>query len=162
MHCSNERSAIKNVDSSEKYQPSRGLQQVPRPGSDRVLASGLGILGVLGLAVVFWFPPIEHPFYPGCSFFDATGLHCPGCGGFRAWHDLLHGRVLSAFRKNAMAVTLLPGLVIYWYVRRFMVRGERIPNLFQSPRWLAFLAMVVLAFGFLRNLPWGPFRWFAP
>lgn len=34
-------------------------------------------------------------------------IYCPGCGGTRAIIALLHGRVLEAFRYNALVVVCI-------------------------------------------------------
>ncbi|MDZ4848944.1 MAG: DUF2752 domain-containing protein [Pirellulaceae bacterium] len=119
-------------------------------------------LGLVALAIVFWFPPLEHRFYPRCAFHDLTGLHCPGCGGFRAWHNLLNGQILSALRMNALAVTLLPGLVAWLFYQRFWFHKGDFWTLQASPRMHLLMAGLVIAFGFLRNIPLFPFNWLAP
>ena len=43
---------------------------------------GAAVLGAG--AVVFFFNPSTHGFYPVCLFHELTGLNCPGCGGTRA------------------------------------------------------------------------------
>ena len=56
------------------------------------------ILGAtaLGLAaLVFFFNPATHHFYPVCQFHRLTGLNCPGCGMTRALFALLHGKFLD-------------------------------------------------------------------
>ena len=116
----------------------------------------------MALAVLFWFPPLEHAFYPKCAFYEVTGLHCPGCGGFRAWHELLHGRLLRALHMNVLAVTLLPGLVIWLVFHRVFLRASDVVGLRATRRIIIFCGFFVLAFGLLRNIPWGPFRWLAP
>ncbi len=131
-------------------------------GWDVLLWTTLLILGSLALAVVFWFPPLEYSFYPRCAFHDVTGLHCPGCGGFRAWHELLHGRWFNALRMNALAVILLPGVMIWLIFRRILVYDGGLWRRRMAPRIVVLLAVIVLAFGVLRNIPWGPFQWLAP
>ena len=53
------------------------------------------VLGATALgagAVVFFFNPSTHGFYPVCLFHKLTGWNCPGCGGTRAAYALLHGQ----------------------------------------------------------------------
>lgn len=66
------------------------------------------------LAVVYWFPPAEHSFYPRCPFYAVTHRLCPGCGGTRALHELLHLNVLGALHYNAL-VTMLAPLALAWF-----------------------------------------------
>jgi hypothetical protein len=119
------------------------------------------LLGLAGAcAILFFFKPGQHWFYPVCHFHTLTGLHCPGCGSSRALHELLHGNLLAALRLNALLVLCLAGLAglgarfVRARLRRqratFSVRGG----------WLwAFLCAAVV-FTLLRNLP--AFAWLAP
>lgn len=53
---------------------------------------------------------------PGCSFRRLTGLSCPGCGGTRAVHALLHGDWQAAWSYNMFLwVSVL--LLVEEYVR---------------------------------------------
>ncbi len=162
MAMSNDEFTQTNVTQSNEARRKYSVSPMSLTRWESVLYGGLFCLGIAALWVVFWFPPTEHPFYPRCAFHDVTGLHCPGCGGFRAWHDLLHGRLLSALRMNALAVTLLPGLLIWLFLQRILrLRGD-FWTLQASPSIQILLALTVLVFGLVRNIPWGPFRWFAP
>lgn len=54
--------------------------------------------------VVYAFDPVTAGFFPHCIFHELSGLQCPGCGGTRAMHALLHGDVAGAIRFNAFLV----------------------------------------------------------
>jgi hypothetical protein len=108
---------------------------------------------LLGGAVLYLFPPAEHSFYPRCIFHALTGLQCPGCGGTRALHELLHFHVAAAWGYNAM-ITVLAPLAFAWFVAwyRSMVWGPRMP-VFRFPRAAMVGAyFVVLLFGIARNV----------
>jgi hypothetical protein len=118
---------------------------------------------VAGLATVtaffFLFNPAEYPVFPRCLFQSLTGWQCPGCGGQRALHQLLHGHILEALRLNALVVILLP--VGLWLGLREGVRaatGRTWPAVFNHIGWLWVLAGMVVVFGLARNLPLGPWR----
>lgn len=113
------------------------------------------ILGVATLSVLYFFNPVEHALYPKCMLHRLTGLDCPGCGGLRATHQLLHGNLLAAFQLNPLLMCLLP-LGAYFGLRHivFLRTGRLWRQPFRSPRWIALLAAVVIAFGVLRNFPW--------
>ncbi len=152
---------------SKRMHASDSDKEIPRKST--VLSPGIVLvwpavllLAALALGTVFLFAPLEHTFYPKCGFYQLTGLHCPGCGGFRAWHELLHGRWLTALHMNALAVTLLPGLVFWVVFQRVFERARDVAGLRLTPRIVIFWSVFVLAFGILRNIPWGPFRWLAP
>ena len=148
----------------------QGLSQsairVPPRYSDGIRISILPILLVFlalaaGGAVLFLFDPSQHAFYPFCYFYRTTGLLCPGCGGLRAVHQLLHGHFLTAFRLNALFVSSTPFLG--WFgVRCVIARLQKQPPPAIRPAWLwtAFALMVI--FGVARNLPFAHLAGLAP
>jgi len=117
----------------------------------------LGVLVILGSALLLHrFNPIEHGFYPKCMFHVMTGLDCPGCGGLRAAHQLLHGNVRAALELNPLLVCMLPiagAFTLQWLIARAQ-SGRRSVMLLQKPMVLWSFAIVVITFGLLRNLPW--------
>lgn len=70
------------------------------------LGAAAGVLAACLL--LYFFNPEQVPIYPQCPFRKWTGLDCPGCGGLRAMHQLLHGNVMAALRLNAFVVLLIP------------------------------------------------------
>ena len=105
----------------------------PKTTAAPSLAFFMGIVlaaAVLGSgAVLFFFNPGTHGFYPVCLFHKLTGLNCPGCGGTRAAYQLLHGHLLNALRDNALFILTLIAL---------MVRGLglwRAKFAISPPRW---------------------------
>ena len=109
------------------------------------------------LALLFFFAPEHYPFYPRCLFHMLTGLDCPGCGGLRAAHRLLHGDVAGAFAFNPLLVLLAP--VLGWYLLGWTVRettGRAWPHPFRQRLWIWILLGVLVAFSVWRNLPSGP------
>lgn len=85
--------------------------------------------------------------YPTCPWHAVTGLWCPGCGGLRAAHDLAHGQLAPAVGENALAVLLLPVLVVGLVTGRDRPRRRRL--------LLLVGAALAVAFTVLRNLPAG-------
>jgi len=69
-------------------------------------------------AVLFFFDPAKHGFYPICLFHSLTGLNCPGCGATRSAYQLLHGHLLRALQDNALFVLTLAALTAQgaWFV----------------------------------------------
>jgi hypothetical protein len=112
---------------------------------------GIAILGAG--AVVFFFNPSTHGFYPICLFHKLTGWNCPSCGGTRSVYALLHGNIPLALKDNALFVVLLAAAVvrgIWLAVEKFQGQpvGEFLPA---KTLWL--LLIVAAIFTVLRNLP---------
>lgn len=126
--------------------------------SGRWLAA-LGLALAVGAAILLYLHrPAGQYFYPRCSLHASTGLLCPGCGGLRASHELLHGRVLEALRSNALLVLGLPTLAGWTVWRR--ARSRPVLALSSAGVWWVFGG--VLVYTILRNLPGAPFHWLAP
>src|SRR6266550_1487519 len=94
--------------------PPRIGETGPRTGHWLILPYAVLVACV---AVLYFFNPAEHGFYPSCLFYKTTGLLCPGCGTLRAVHQLLHGHIAAAFRLNALFVLSIPVLG-WWLVSR--------------------------------------------
>jgi Protein of unknown function (DUF2752) len=111
-------------------------------------------------AMLFFFDPAKHGFYPICLFHSLTGLNCPGCGGTRAAYQLLHGHLLRALHDNALFVLALAVLAI-WSVRLMVQKMRNQPVRFEVPAraWGWFLGGALL-FTVLRNIP--AFAWLSP
>ena len=122
-----------------------------RPTTSRYAT--LGTAGILGGALVYVGvrdPHVAGFGFPTCPFHLLTGWNCPGCGGLRMTHDLLHGDFAAAVTDNAFLLVGLPLLAV-WLV----VRAGRD----QSPMPRAAILTVVLAavtWTVVRNLPGFP------
>ncbi len=125
----------------------------------------IAVLGAVGLVVLARIDPAGHPWFPKCFFYEATGLHCVGCGITRALHALLHFRFGEALSQNPLVVLCLP-LIFYGVVIEVAawVGGNR----YKGPRvrwpgW-AYWPLLITVFGywFLRNVPVWPFTLLAP
>ena len=126
----------------------------PREGWSLALLTLLLCAGLL----LFYFldPAASHGFWV-CPFHRLTGWYCPGCGGQRALHELLHGRFAAAFQLNPFAMVLFLPLAGYAYAAYALrvLGGVRLPGMaVRNGQVIALLAAMAL-FGILRNL-WGP------
>ena len=111
-------------------------------------------------AILFFFDPAKHGFYPLCLFHSLTGWNCPGCGATRAAYQLLHGHLLRALHDNALFVLTLAALAAQsaWLV---MKKIQNQPVAFVvSPKTLWALLVIAFVFTGLRNLP--AFAWLSP
>jgi len=128
--------------------------RLPKKGTTHFYWLLLG--GLVGAAILFHFPPDEYRFYPRCLLYTLTGLQCPGCGGLRAAHHLLHGEFASAFQLNPLLISLLPGvaLILLACVLKRTTGRDWLHSI-RWPFWLWLLLAVVVAFAIARNLPPG-------
>lgn len=127
--------------------------QQQRPSLAVFAAATLVFVAIAGSAILYFFDPTKHSFYPACQFHLLTGLYCPGCGATRASYQLLHGNLLAALRDNALFVLSLPALAargIWVWNRR--QHGQPVRFVIPPAALWTFLA-VALVFVVLRNLP---------
>ena len=88
--------------------------------------AALGLVGVLGLAYLAVANPHDSSvLMPKCPTKFVTGLDCPGCGGLRMTHDLLHGDLVSAAHSNIFLLGMIPVTgVLGWRYARARWQGE--------------------------------------
>jgi len=108
--------------------------------------------------------PNQPGHYPSCPIRFLTGRWCPGCGGLRAIHDLLHGNVVAAVSANLVVVLMVPVAILLWgrwLLTRSAVIGTESRLNRPVPPWLLWSVLAgVLLFWVLRNLP--ATAWLAP
>src|SRR5918993_2510711 len=124
----------------------------------------LGTLAALGAvtAYVAAVDPSEGGVWPPCPSRVLLGFDCPGCGGLRGTHDLLHGDVVAAMDHNLLVPVVLAvaGLSLALWLLPLVGRPAR---RLAPPRWLATAAVVVVTlFTALRNLPVPGLEWLGP
>lgn len=136
----------------------------PAPERREPLALLLLAAGALGALYYLVDPAAGSGLFWACPFHKITGLHCPGCGGQRALHELLHGRITAALSANALAVLLVFPAVFAAAAAHVLnslgLARVRPPQ--PGNRGLLLLGVVALAFAVLRNLPVPPLDWLAP
>lgn len=120
-------------------------------------------LTALALMILFSFDPSHFGFYPRCWMYACTGLYCPGCGGLRATHHLLHGELLLALRCNPLFILALPWLAwqATWRSLHFFRKGTW-PEVDFNGRTVFWLIAVMVVFSVLRNIHGAPFIYLAP
>lgn len=121
-------------------------------GPNRVYAAlGTGALLTGALAYIGLADPHRPGFiFPGCPFRALTGWDCPGCGGLRMTHDLLHGDLAAAATDNVFALIGLPLLAVW-----LLVRWRRGQPLMPPAATVTFIALVV-TWTVMRNWPGFP------
>ncbi|MEV5436329.1 DUF2752 domain-containing protein [Streptomyces sp. NPDC052682] len=115
-----------------------------------VLAAVAGAFAYVGAV-----DPNEPGHYPACPLLRLTGLYCPGCGGLRSAHAVVHGDLLAALHDNAAAVLGYLGCAVLWAVWVVhAVRGRPL-RIEPRPAHLWSVGALVLVFTVVRNLPFG-------
>ncbi|MGW7273315.1 DUF2752 domain-containing protein [Streptomyces sp. NPDC054864] len=128
----------------------------------RRLAVPIGVLGsvIAAFAYVGTVDPNEPGHYPACPLLRLTGVFCPGCGGLRSAHAVVHGDFTTALGANALAVVgfgLFALLWTLWAARA--ARGRRLRIELGSVH-LYGIGVLVAVFTLVRNLPFG--AWLHP
>jgi hypothetical protein len=128
------------------------------------LLVALIVATLVGAAYLFRTDPSVTSIFGGCHFRAATGYYCPGCGGTRAMHALLHLRVGQAMGLNPMvfgAIGLF--LILANVIARELVGAKYpIPNV-EIPSWAGWsLGGLVFVFWLVRNIPAWPFTLLTP
>ncbi len=121
------------------------------------------ILAVIVLTVTaYYFYYNSLGFLPNfqCVFNRATGLYCPGCGGQRAFHALLHGHILTAAHNNLLIFLVLPIVSIKLFEE--LIGKKIFSETFYSRKFLLPLLVFFILFSLLRNIPAEPFKYLAP
>ncbi|HEY2787596.1 MAG TPA: DUF2752 domain-containing protein [Fimbriiglobus sp.] len=117
-----------------------------------------------GLYVLAVVPPTTSSWYPPCMLHATTGLHCPGCGLTRAVHAALNGNFSQAFAYNVLAPVFLAvagfaAVKSLWY----WTWGTNPPQNRETSKWIPIgIAVCLVLFGILRNIPAYPFTLLAP
>lgn len=128
----------------------------------KLYMTAIGILILVAVLLYYFYsndPSDKENIYLSCTFKDFTGLDCPGCGGQRSVHHLLHFEWAEAFRYNAFFVLLTPYLAILFYyeIRRMFWKIPKPRNFLTSNKMLWIFLISLLVFGIIRNLPFYPF-----
>jgi Protein of unknown function (DUF2752) len=112
-------------------------------GTGAVLAGGLAYVGLVD-------PHRSGSLFPPCPFKLLTGWECPGCGGLRMTHDLLHGDLAAAVMDNLFLLVGIPLLAAFALWRRR--HGQRVLTVPVG----AVVVVAAVAWTVVRNLPGFP------
>ncbi len=136
-----------------------------RWGNRIVVVLVAAVVVPLGVSLLYHYSPTDSAnyFYPGCTFNQLTGLHCPGCGATRCCYALVHGDLEQAFAWNPLFVLMLPIMVLVAIRSAYtMWTGRRIFH-FRTPGWATKLLVgALIGFWIGRNIPIYPLDRLAP
>ena len=123
------------------------------------------LAAALVAVVLLWkFDPVTAGFFPPCIFHKVTDLYCPGCGATRACDALIEGELGKAFRYNPLFIVCFPFVI--FFLGRSVWFGVVKNKEFEVPeslsKYLMVLAIVVVAYGVVRNLPLDELSWMRP
>lgn len=130
--------------------------------AERRAACTVAVLAACAVALMI-VDPARAAWLPRCPVYVLFDLYCPGCGATRAMHLLLRGDLVGAAAMNAPSLLLLPALgavlLAQWLAPTS--RLARLPARITA-RGAVGIALGLLLYGLLRNLPWPAFAWMAP
>lgn len=140
------------------------LSESPRPRRSWALWTALAVGGVL-LARVLLIDAEStiRGMSPGCPFHRVTGLHCPGCGGTRAFFAFLKGDLARSWRMNPLFLGGLAAGGFYLAAALLEQKTGRRPawtRLSAKAGWI--ILALILVFWIVRNIPQWPFTLLAP
>ncbi|OLR95407.1 DUF2752 domain-containing protein [Actinokineospora bangkokensis] len=135
----------------------RPAVHVPQRPLGRALAAPLALVvaGAAGCAAVALSDPFSgDSWLPPCPTKALTGVCCPGCGGVRMVHSLLHGRFGDALHYNAVSLVFL--VLFAWSTAAWAlsrVRGRHVRSwIHWGPTpWVA--GAVLVTWAVVRNIP---------
>ncbi|MER7679799.1 DUF2752 domain-containing protein [Streptomyces sp. NPDC096934] len=135
-------------------------QRAPRtavPPALRRLGVPAGVLACVVAAFVYVgaVDPNRPGHYPVCPLLRFTGLYCPGCGGLRSAHAVVHGDLATALTDNALAVVGYAAFALVWTVWVVRSARGRPSRIDLGPVHLWSVGALVLVFTVVRNLPFG-------
>ncbi len=121
--------------------------------SKKVRATAAVSAAVFFIAVLYFWNPAVDRYYPQCLFYSVTGLYCPGCGGLRGTHFLLHLDFFDAFHFNPFVFITTP-LILYTivYYSYFLISGKDLPKVPYNKYILAAAVILTAAFWIARNV----------
>lgn len=125
------------------------------------LLGGLCLLAAAPLARDLW--PLVNELVPRCPFHVLTGLHCPGCGTWRALSAFVQGDWRLAAACNPILCLAVPLLAWEWCrPPASPVQSTAQPERRRFPATSRLVLLVVCTYWILRNVPLFPFTLLAP
>lgn len=103
----------------------------------------------------FFVDPATSRLAPKCAVKTLTGYDCPSCGGQRALHAVLHGRLSEAFMLNPFLMLAVPYVLLIAYsllsTSRFAMRVGRVVG---HPAMIWSYVVLYFVWWVVRNTHW--------
>ncbi len=105
------------------------------------------------ICLYFFVDPSKSGFFLKCPLKMVTGYECAGCGVQRAFHSLLHFRLLEAFKFNPLFMISIPVLSIILIInysknQKLKVKVDR----FITNKIFVFVVLIIVfVFSLLKN-----------
>ncbi len=119
----------------------------------RLQAAVIVMVTCFALYLVWRNDPSVPGTFPSCPFLSVTGWMCPGCGSTRLIHNVLHGRIVTAFQLNPVSFAFLP--LFGWMLADQLAIasvGRRLP-VYEIRPWQPWVLLVFLVgWGVGRNV----------
>lgn len=130
------------------------------------------IIGIISLLVLLFIVFLYYNYQESdsnwsvqCGLYRTTGLYCPGCGGQRAFHYLLHGYIIKSLRYNVLLVVGIPFFFYLYYilVQVYLLKGTyNAKGVLFSKKFAIVFLLILLVYFVLRNIPLSPFTYLIP
>ncbi|NQY28446.1 MAG: DUF2752 domain-containing protein [Flavobacteriaceae bacterium] len=88
-----------------------------------------------------------------CMTKRIANIDCPGCGGQRAFHQLLNGNLLEAGKLNIFIYFFAPLLAYIFFSFALKPFNINFPDIDISTRNLGLILLFFVAFTVVRNFP---------
>ncbi|PHS65731.1 MAG: hypothetical protein COB12_06575 [Flavobacterium sp.] len=117
----------------------------------------LSILAFIGFGFGVYYFYTNDPSGKGSPFLvcitkTITDYDCPGCGGQRAFHELLHGNLIEAAKLNLFIYFFAPLLLFIFLKVTLKPFGIKLPDIILATKWLVGILILMLIFTILRNV----------
>ncbi|MFA5403902.1 MAG: DUF2752 domain-containing protein [Ignavibacteria bacterium] len=105
------------------------------------------------LLTLYLLNPAVYTYHPPCYLYLLTGKLCPGCGGMRGMHQLLHGNLNEAFKLNLLLILFIP-FGVYYLLSQFsiLIFNKSFPDLISIKYIFYPVLFIVVLYWILRNL----------
>lgn len=119
----------------------------------RIKAAAIIFIAAVCLFTLYLLNPSEYTYYPTCYLYLITGKLCPGCGGMRGMHQLLHGNIYEALKFNLLLVAVVP-IGTYYFLSEvsILLFNKRFPHLPHSKPIFYVVISLVTLYWILRNI----------